>query len=32
MNLKFRRKLEALLWFTMGILTYALLQQLHRAR
>jgi len=32
MNPKFKRVLEALFWFGMGILTYALLLELHRAR
>ena len=31
-NPKFRRVLQALFWFTIGVLTYALLVHLHRAR
>jgi hypothetical protein len=32
MDPKFRRVLEALFWFTLGVLTYAFLIHLHRAR
>jgi hypothetical protein len=32
MDPKFRRVLEALFWFTVGVITYAFLIQLHRAR
>ena len=32
MDPKFRRALEALLWFTLGLLTYACLIHLHRVR
>jgi len=31
MDPKFRRVLEALFWFTLGVLTYAFLLHLHRA-